>query len=68
MIIIVFPKIRIFNSTGIDPLHVRGNAANQEDRTIIFFLHENISQFPEAKICFVLSSRLAAFPLCARGL
>ena len=53
---------------SIDPLQVRGNAANLEDRTIRFFLHENRSQFPEEKIYFVLSSRLAAFPWCARGL
>ena len=49
----------------IDPLyelHVRGNAANLGDRTIRFFLHENRSQFPEEKISFVLSTRLAAFP------
>ena len=46
----------------IDPLHVRGNAINLEDRTIrFFFLHENRSQFPEEKIYFDLSSRLAAF-------
>ena len=45
-----------------DPLHVRGNAANLEDRTIKKILHENGSQFPEEKISFALSSRLAAFP------
>ena len=44
----------------IDPLHVCGNVANLEDRTIIFILHENRSQFLEEKIYFVLSSRLAA--------
>ena len=43
----------------MDPLHVCGNAANLDDRTIIF-LHENRSQFPEKKMYFVLSSRLAA--------
>ena len=32
------------------------------------FLHENTSQFPEENIYFVLSSRLATFPWCARGL
>ena len=43
----------------IDPLHVRGNVANLEDRIIICW-HENRSQFPEEKISFVLSSRLGS--------
>ena len=38
-----------------------------EDRTIRFFLHEDRSQFPEEKIYFVLSSRLAAFLWCTKG-
>ena len=53
---------------AVDPLHVRWKAANLEDETRRFFLHENRSQFPEEKISFVLSFRLAAFPRCARGL
>ena len=31
-------------------------------------LHENRSQFPKEKLYFVLSSRLATFPSCVRGL
>ena len=38
----------------VDPLHVCGNTANLEDRTILF-LHENRSQFPEEKISFVFA-------------
>ena len=38
------------------------------DRKIRFFLHNNRSQFPEEKIAFFLSSRLAAFSWCARGI
>ena len=49
----------ILPSCAIDPLHVCGNAANLEYRTIIFFT--------EAKIYFVLSSRLAAFPQTRKG-
>ena len=61
-------QIASASCTCIDPLHIRGNAANLDNRTIRFFLHENRSQFPEGKISFVLSSRLTAFPWCARGL
>ena len=45
----------------IDSLHICGNAANLEYRTIIKI------QFTEAKICFVLSSKLAAFPQTCKG-
>ena len=54
-------KLAGCNGEDIDPLHVRGNAANLEYRTIRFPL------LTEAKISFVLSSRLAAFPQMCKG-
>ena len=58
------PNLYLGAKYYIDPLHVRGNAANLEDWTIGFLF----TQFPEEKIYFVLSSRLAALPWCAEGL
>ena len=57
---ILLPSVDTF--CFIDPLHVLGNAANLEDRTIIFFYMKIDLNSEKRKFILVLSSRLAAFP------
>ena len=53
------------SNSSIDPLHVRGNAANLEDRTILF-LHENRILIPRSDFFFVL--QIGCIPMmCKRS-